>query len=75
VSVSFALPEELAYGCRKALAAARSSSWLKIPPNGGPLLRLTSGLDGVNPCFSVSDCLGTQERPYPVGSQYTEATL
>ena len=29
--VSFALPEELADGYRKALAAARSSSWLKVP--------------------------------------------
>ena len=30
--VSFALPEELADGCRKALAAARSSSSLGGPP-------------------------------------------
>ena len=41
--VSFALPEELADGCRKALAAARSSSLLGVPPNGGPLLRLDLG--------------------------------
>ena len=35
--VSFALPKELADGCRKALAAARSSSsltsWLRVPPS------------------------------------------
>ena len=36
----------MAAASRKALAAARSSSWLGVPPNGGPFLRLTSGLHG-----------------------------
>ena len=45
----------LAAGCHsKALAAAWSSSHgsslLGVPPNGGPLIRLTSGLDGDNSC-------------------------
>ena len=57
--VSFALPKELADGCRKALQPARSSSWLGVPPNCGPLLRLTSSLDGVNPCGQRSDPIKT----------------
>jgi hypothetical protein len=68
--VSFALPEELADGCRKALAAARGSSWLGVPPNGGPLLRLTSGLDGVNACGQRSDpakTAGQSEQRAAVG--------
>ena len=46
-----ALPEERAAGCRQSVGgdgAAWSSSSLRIPPDAGSLLRLTSGLDGDN---------------------------
>ena len=48
--VSFTLPEELADGCCNAQGSRSCpeqllAHWLGPPPNGGPLLRLTSGLD------------------------------
>jgi hypothetical protein len=67
--VSFALPEALvAPRCwlphSKALAArAWSSSLIKVPPNCGPFLRLTCGLDGdkLRTCRSIG-AMGRQRQ-------------
>ena len=46
--VSIALLEELAACCCQSVGAAWSSSSLGVPADSGPLLRLSSGLDGDN---------------------------
>jgi hypothetical protein len=62
----------VADSCRsnKALAAgaARSSSLLNPPAEAGPLLRLTSGLDGDNPCGTRCVPANTAARR-PIGAK------